>query len=115
MSFGKRMQREADTVAVMIRRYCRDKHSPNGDLCAECRELLEYAHKRLSLCPFQENKTTCGKCAVHCYKPAMRGRIREVMRYVGPRLLLTNPLLSIQHTLDGLRKAPSTAGKREKK
>jgi len=28
------------------------------------------------------------------------------MRYVGPRIILTNPLLSLQHVLDGLRKEP---------
>lgn len=106
MSSGKRMHRESATIAVMIRKYCRDKHSGPGELCTECRELLDYARKRLVHCPFQENKTTCGKCPIHCYKPGMRSRIREVMRHVGPRLLLTNPLLALQHVLDGLRQEP---------
>ena len=106
MLSGKRMQREVATVSVMIHKYCRDKHSGTGELCTECRELLDYAHKRLAHCPFQENKTTCGKCPSHCYKPGMRSRIRDVMRYVGPRIILTNPLLSLQHVLDGLRKEP---------
>ena len=100
------MQREAETISVMIHKYCRAKHSGTGALCIECQELLDYARKRLAHCPFQENKTTCGKCPIHCYKPAMRSRIRDVMRYVGPRMMLTNPLLSLQHALDGLRKEP---------
>jgi len=100
------MRREAATVEIMIRRYCRDKHQGRRYLCAECRDLLAYAQKRLAACPFQEGKTTCGKCRVHCYKPAMRSRIREVMRNVGPRLVLTNPILSLLHALDGLRKEP---------
>lgn len=103
---GRRMQREAKTVEKMVRRYCRDKHHTGHALCEECEELLAYACKRLSLCPFQENKTTCGKCPVHCYKPGMRQKIRDVMRYVGPRLILTNPVLSIMHSLDGLRREP---------
>jgi hypothetical protein len=103
---GRRMQREAETVEVMIRRYCRDNHHSEDHLCEECEELLAYAFKRLSMCPFQENKTTCGKCPVHCYKPGMRKKIQDVMRYVGPRMLLTNPLMSLQHALDGLRKEP---------
>ena len=103
---GKRMEREAKTVEVMIRRYCRDKHNTPGKLCPDCRELLEYARKRLSLCPFQENKTTCGKCPVHCYKPDMKSRVQQVMRYVGPRMIWSNPLLSLRHGLDGLRKEP---------
>jgi len=103
---GRRMRREVRTVEVMIRRYCRDKHNSLAELCPECRELLNYARKRLSLCPFQENKTTCGKCPVHCYKPAMRSKIQQVMRYVGPRMVWSNPVLSLQHCLDGLRKEP---------
>jgi hypothetical protein len=106
MFAGKRMQREAATISVMIHKYCRDKHSSTDKLCTECRELLDYARKRLVHCPFQENKTTCGNCPIHCYKSDMRSRIRDVMRYVGPKMILTNPLLSLQHVLDGLRKTP---------
>ncbi|MDW7774567.1 MAG: nitrous oxide-stimulated promoter family protein [Desulfobulbaceae bacterium] len=103
---NKRMQREAKTVKLMIHRYCRDKHHTRSTLCRECEELLSYAFRRLSGCPFQENKTTCGKCPVHCYKPDMRQRIQEVMRYVGPRMMLTNPVMAIRHCIDGLRKEP---------
>jgi len=101
-----RMRREAETVEVMIRRYCRDKHEQSGDLCPDCSELLQYAHKRLKRCPFQEGKTTCGNCGVHCYKPEMRDKIRKIMRYVGPRMLLSKPILSLRHAIDGLRKKP---------
>jgi len=99
------MQREARTVEAMIRLYCRDHHhQPPGGLCEECRQLLAYARKRLHLCPFQEHKTTCGKCPVHCYAPTKRDRIREVMRHAGPRMLLSHPILALFHLLDGLRK-----------
>lgn len=105
------MRREAETVETMIRRYCRDKHQGEEHLCEECEELLAYAYERLRRCPFQENKTTCGKCPVHCYKPGMRRKIKEVMRYVGPRMILTNPVMSLMHTIDGVRREP---GKKEK-
>jgi hypothetical protein len=36
---GKRMQREAKTVELMIRRYCRDKHHAEYELCEQCEEL----------------------------------------------------------------------------
>ncbi len=101
-----RMERERATVEVMIRRFCRDQHGDGSELCPRCRELLDYARYRLARCPFQEGKTTCGKCPVHCYKPGMRQRIQEVMRHVGPRMMLTNPLLSFRHFLDGLRRKP---------
>ncbi|MCI5143741.1 MAG: nitrous oxide-stimulated promoter family protein [Candidatus Electrothrix sp. ATG1] len=101
---SSRIQREADTVAVMIRQYCRINHGGGKDLCADCAELLSYAEKSLAHCPFQEGKTTCGKCQVHCYKPSMREQIREVMRTIGPRMLLTNPIMALRHAVDGLRK-----------
>ena len=104
---SRRLQREARTVAAMIRRYCRDRHHTTDGLCPECAELLAYARRRLARCPFQERKTTCGKCPVHCYAPAMRERIREVMRYAGPRMLLSHPLMALRHLLDGLRKPRS--------
>jgi hypothetical protein len=101
---SKRTQREAKTVEVMIHRFCTDQHGTKGMLCHDCQELLAYAHRRLHHCPFQEHKTTCGKCPVHCYTPANREKIREVMRYAGPRMLLSHPILALAHLLDGLRK-----------
>ncbi len=106
------MRRELATIEIMIRRYCRENHQrPQDDhdreqLCPDCSELLAYARKRLQACPFQEGKTTCGKCSIHCYKPQMREKIREIMRHIGPRMLLTNPRLGILHMIDGLRKKP---------
>ena len=101
-----RMRRERKTVAHMISIYCRDHHHTAGELCDECRELREYTSLRLSKCPYQENKTTCGNCPIHCYKPVMREKIREVMRYAGPRMLRYHPLLAIGHMIDGLKQEP---------
>ena len=108
-----RIKREQKTVEHMIGIYCRDLHLTTGKhptkgykLCDECRRLVEYARFRLKNCPFQENKTTCGNCPIHCYKPKMREKIREVMRYSGPRMMWHHPLLAIGHMIDGLRKEP---------
>ena len=100
-----RIKRESNTIAVMVRLYCHDLHQVD-DLCLECRELLDYARERLDRCPFQEGKTTCAKCPVHCYKPEMRTRIRSIMRYSGPKMLFRSPQLAIPHLIDGLRKKP---------
>ncbi|MCJ7601432.1 MAG: nitrous oxide-stimulated promoter family protein [Desulfobulbaceae bacterium] len=106
MYSSRRIQREAETIEVMIRIYCRKLHHGGQPLCAECGELLDYARLRLKKCPFQQGKTTCGKCPVHCYKPAMREKIRKVMRYVGPRMMLHHPFLGFMHMVDGWRKKP---------
>jgi hypothetical protein len=102
-----RMARERRTVEAMIQIYCRGQHGMNGDLCAECQALAAYALQRLDRCPFQEAKTTCARCPVHCYKPEMRQRIRAVMRYAGPRMLYRHPVLALRHMLDERRKEPS--------
>jgi hypothetical protein len=108
-----RMARELHTIEAMIGLYCRDQHGSEqqampatGTLCADCQELLAYARARLERCPYQEDKTTCARCPVHCYKPAMRERIRVVMRYAGPRMLYRHPVLAVRHLLDGRRKKP---------
>ena len=75
---------------------------PVPPLCPQCQELLTYAHQRLERCKFGNEKPSCTRCPVHCYKPAMRQQIRQVMRYSGPRMLLHNPVLAIRHLWDFL-------------
>lgn len=82
----------------MVSIYCRGHHR-RQDLCSDCQALLDYALRRLELCKFGNGKTSCRKCPVHCYKPEMKNRIRKVMRYSGPRLLLYHPLVTIRHWL----------------
>ena len=76
---------------------------PVPPLCPQCQALLDYAHKRLDHCKFGEDKPSCTRCPVHCYKPAMREQIRQVMRYSGPRMLLHDPIMAIRHLWDFLR------------
>ncbi len=66
-------------------------------LCGECRELLEYSLARLEHCKFGNAKTKCHKCPVHCYRPDMREKIRTVMRFSGPRMLLYHPLEALRY------------------
>jgi hypothetical protein len=100
-----RIARETKTVVAMINMYCKDNHGTR-ELCNECSELQDYAIKRLNDCPFQEGKTTCTRCPVHCYKSAMRERIRTVMRYSGPRMVYKHPVLALFHIIDSRRKKP---------
>lgn len=88
----------------MIRVYCRSKHDSRKGLCSECRELEEYAHQRLEKCKFGEDKPNCDSCPIHCYKPQMRERVKEVMRYAGPRMLIYDPVLAIKHLFRKLKR-----------
>jgi len=99
----------------MIRLRCRDLHRPGDEgLCDDCRDLVRYAEERLAKCPFGEKKPTCARCPVHCYRPGMREKIREVMRYAGPRMLREHPVLALMHLLDGRRKVPALRTKTKK-
>jgi predicted amidophosphoribosyltransferase len=105
MHKNNRIERERKTLTTMIAMYCKRNHR-DRELCASCLELQNYALKRLANCPFGEDKPTCAKCPVHCYKPEMRERVRAVMRYSGPRMIYTHPVQAINHIIDGNRKVP---------
>lgn len=109
-----RLRREWRTLEAMIVVYCHGRHGGSRRaLCAECRELREYAHERLVRCPFGEDKPTCANCKVHCYRAAMRERVRDVMRFAGPRMLARHPYLALMHLwVDGRRPAPEKPARR---
>jgi hypothetical protein len=101
-----RLLRELRTIEAMTAIYCRRHHDTATVPCAECQSLIDYAAKRLAVCPFGEEKPVCAKCQVHCYGPAMRERVRDVMRYAGPKMMLTHPWMALVHVLDKRRIAP---------
>lgn len=93
-----RIEREKTTVEHMIRLYCR-RQEESETLCPDCRRLLDYALKRLDMCRYGDGKGACKNCPAHCYSPGYRKKIREVMRYSGPRMLLFHPLETIKYWL----------------
>jgi hypothetical protein len=95
---GTSIEKESKIVAAMIGLYCRKKHgTQNGSLCEQCRDLLQYADARLTHCPYKPDKPPCRECATHCYRPEYRDRIKEVMRFSGPRILLYHPIEWLKH------------------
>ncbi len=97
---------EFKTVQAMVKIYCNNHHESKGQLCVECLDLLQYAELRLDRCPYGENKPTCNKCPIHCYKPEQKEQMRLVMRYSGPRMLLKHPILAIRHLIHEQRNVP---------
>jgi len=85
------------TARVMIGMYCRHHHGRS--LCTDCRDLLGYVGKRIEKCPHGEAKPACSSCEIHCYKPEMRRRIQDVMRFAGPRMVWRHPVLAIRHLM----------------
>ena len=66
MKAEKKRKREQKVVEEMISLYCRKNHRiENGELCGDCRELVDYAKQRSEKCPFMANKTFCGYAGAH--------------------------------------------------
>ncbi|MDY5655574.1 MAG: nitrous oxide-stimulated promoter family protein, partial [Prevotella sp.] len=53
----------------------------------------------LDRCRYGEHKPTCKQCPIHCYRPEMKEKIRGIMRWAGPRMILYHPIAAIRHLL----------------
>jgi hypothetical protein len=95
----------------MIGLYCRAHHGTRSSLCPRCDALGRYAQARIERCPFGAEKPTCKNCTVHCFQPARREEMREVMRFAGPRMTWRYPVLALLHLLDGRRRMGRRAGR----
>lgn len=95
----KRLEREKKTLKAMFKMYCKAKHRTK-ELCSDCSSLLEFAFRKLDKCPFGNEKPTCLECSIHCFRKEQKEKIREIMRYSGPRMLTRHPYFAIMHLLD---------------
>lgn len=95
----KKREKEKKLLRLMIQLYCKGKRHGATGLCKDCGTLLNYSQERINHCPFMDIKTFCSRCIVHCYKPDMKAKIKEVMRYSGPRMIWHHPLSVISHMI----------------
>ena len=95
---SNRIHEEQRVVELMIRLYCR-RYEGNEALCPSCTELLDYARRRLAHCRWGVHKPTCRRCPHHCYAPHQRARMRQVMRWAGPRMSFYHPLAALRHMM----------------
>lgn len=93
-------EKHKETITRLIHLYCEKKHQSGKNLCDECRDLLDYAHLRLEKCLYGNDKPECKHCPVHCYKPDKREQIKQVMRFVGPRLMFYDPVMFIKYMIN---------------
>lgn len=98
LNMEEKRKQEKRTVTAMVEVYCHGVHkTKRGSLCPQCQKLMDYANARTDRCPFMETKTFCSACKVHCYSKEMQEKIREVMRYAGPRMLFVHPVSALRH------------------
>ena len=80
----------------MIELYCK-KRLGMSEISEEYKTLVLYAHKRLEMCKFGNDKPNCKRCPIHCYNSEMREKIRAIMRWAGPRMIIYDPIAAIRH------------------
>lgn len=90
---------DKDTIKFMISLYCKKHHKYPFEECTVCQELYNYASKRVDICPYDRDKVTCSTCKTHCYKTNMQKKIKTVMRYSGPRMILYKPFTAVSHLI----------------
>ena len=114
---GRSLLRDLKTLARFVSVYCRRRHveapkSPVSlkgydlgtitgkpvDLCPDCARLLAHALVKRTSCPLNP-KPACKQCPSHCYHATYRGKMREVMRFSGRRLVLSGRVDYLRHLL----------------
>ncbi|MGN0099188.1 MAG: nitrous oxide-stimulated promoter family protein [Candidatus Methanomethylophilaceae archaeon] len=91
------MRFERKVLETMVSMYCKWNHD-TVVICPECRKLTEYAFARLDECPYRkESPSACKGCPTPCYEDDMKDRIRQVMRYSGPRMMFRHPIMTMEH------------------
>lgn len=92
----KKLSEEYEIVCEMIDLYHR-KNDRFSD--GEISDLKAYVKSKLSSCIHGSSKPFCSYCKIHCYEPTMREKIREIMKFSGPRFIFYRPGKSIKHLL----------------
>ncbi|MEM9304761.1 MAG: nitrous oxide-stimulated promoter family protein [Pseudomonadota bacterium] len=112
---SRRLAREHRTMAAMVRIYCVDHHpDAAAHPCPGCMGFLAYAAKRLEKCPYGDDKPTCARCPIHCYKRAQREQARAIMRHAGPRMAWRHPWLALRHMFDRFRRVEDPMDRRQR-
>lgn len=107
-------QKDLKILALFTSVYCRDHHPDRRQsgwdcadvmpdfaayaCCDECRQFLGYAVARRLRCPLQD-KPSCKKCTVHCYRSDYRDLVRKIMRYSGRALVKKGRIDLLWHYL----------------
>ena len=96
----RRLKREKETIKVMIIMYCNYHHGKKSDLCEDCQQIYAYALQKIDKCVFGYQKPVCNKCTIHCYAKEKREKVKEIMRFSGPRMMFRHPYHGFMHLLD---------------
>lgn len=111
-TMSRQQKKDIRLIGKFVEVYCAGRHGSSGRstfqlpaglgqrrLCSECGQFLAYAMAKRIKCPLEAEKPSCKACRIHCYAPAQRERVREIMAYSGRKLLLRGRLDYLWHYL----------------
>ncbi len=106
----KHQKKDIKLIGRFVEVYCAGHHSTTGwgsfplpaqlgelRICSECARIMEYAVNKRLKCPLENEKPSCKRCRIHCYAPAEREKIREIMAYSGRRMIMRGRLDYVWH------------------
>lgn len=102
-----RIQRDLRTLQAIGSIYCRAHHADrpknSAGMCAECSATISFTHDRAANCP-NNHQGNCQDCAIKCNRGNQQQRIRAIMAYAAPRMMVRHPLMTLEYLAKKRRK-----------
>ena len=95
--------KEKENIHKTFGVYCRANHNTEGDkLCPKCTALLTTVFTKIGRCPYGIGKPICDKCETPCFGENATKEFRNIMSSSQRKMLLSHPMMTIKHKLQGL-------------
>ncbi|MGN1361014.1 MAG: nitrous oxide-stimulated promoter family protein [Eggerthellaceae bacterium] len=105
-STEKRIQRDLRTLQAIGSIYCGAHHAgrpkDSTGMCPECSETILLTHDRAANCPY-DHQGNCQDCTLKCNRGDQQQRIKAIMAYAAPRMLVRHPLMTLEYLAKKLR------------
>jgi hypothetical protein len=66
-------------------------------------DLKKYSLARLEKCPNIEKDIYCKSCKIRCYSKENQEKIKKVMRFSGPRMIIYHPFMAFDHLISNIK------------
>lgn len=95
-----RVQRDLRTLQAIGSIYCAAHHAgalkDDAGMCEECAAVIKYTHERASACPYN-HEGNCQDCKLKCNRGEQQQRIKAIMKYAAPRMLVKHPIMTMEY------------------
>ncbi|MDO4501664.1 MAG: nitrous oxide-stimulated promoter family protein [Coriobacteriia bacterium] len=103
----ERIARDLRTLQAIGSIYCRAHHADQpkdqAGMCPECAATIAFTHDRAASCP-NGHQGNCQDCSIKCNRGDQQQRIKAIMAYAAPRMLVRHPLMTLEYLGKKMRK-----------